>query len=508
MRLAAAVLALVGCGRVLGLDDIPIDQSALTVHGTYTTRRVLNSETRLPHLSDDQPAGRPPPSTFVALDDGKRMMLVWNADDTFYFDREQLAQTYRIVIPGNYPAATIEYQLAGATPQLVDREWGRGAALRATVDAGTTVQYSFATAPVSPFTGFLVLDSSGIWTQTGIATVSGSPPTNESFAFDWSGAAALPDSEALGLLDTLYNDRLYYVLYALSGTTYRLSNYRFDDVTMKDAATTTIANQPLYAVQNDTCVLVAAPRAQEIARITQAGYVAASPAIGTWRLLAIPVLTMGPTVAFPLTFDTGTADFRASPIAFGTPFAGYDLALFMQVVASHPVTAPGAAMPALLSYGSDQYILPQATSPADCAMQDSSMFPSVQLPVAPLLDGFPLQRDQPIQLDRSRLAKLTWTTTQQGAQPQLFRARLFEVAADASQATVLREHAIWYTTNMTPDGAPQVLVDPALLEMGKSYVIEIADLVGLPDAQQGDLASLSYPYAVGYAYTGLLEVTN
>ncbi len=511
MRLAVAVLALAGCSRVLGLDDIPIDQGALTVYGTLTTRRVLNSQTRLPYLADDAPLKQAPANMFVELDDQSRRILTWNGDGTFSFDREQLTQAYRLVFPGSFTEPTVEYQLTGAQLAILDREWGRAASERTTAMAGTSVQYSFATPPAPGVTGTLFLDSSGLWTETPIL---GSVPTNESFTLVWASAFAVPEAQPVALLDAeIQYDRLYYVLYEpASATTSTLARYRFDDVSLKDGTTTQIVNQPVYTVQADTCVQVQAPRSVEIGHITAAGYVAQTPATAMWRLLALPVLAMGPDVSFPLAYDPGTSDFLPKPIDFGTPFTGYDLLLELTASAAHPVLAPGAMVPAVLAFGSDQYVEPQAVAAsvgdAECAMQTPSKFPGIQLPTAPLLDGFPLDRDQPIQLDRTRLAKLTWTTTQTGALPEMYRADLFEVAADATLTTQLRPHATWYTTNHTPDGAPQVLVDPALLEAGKSYVIEISDIVGQPGAAGGDLSLLHYPYAIGYSYTGVLEVTN
>jgi hypothetical protein len=495
-----ALFALAGCDKVLSLNDIQIMPGALTVNGSYGVRRVLNSATRLPFTSDDLPAGRAPQGTFVQLADGNKAQLVWNADDHFYFNRTAGTQAYRIVFQGTDPVPTIEYQLAVDNITLLNRLWGRSK--RMPVSAGTALHYSL-TIPSALTNPFEYVASSGIWTETGIGP---------SQTLDWPTAGIAAAAGPIALLDAtplVNNDRAYYLIYDQQGTGpamyTRLVYYRFDDVTMTDATVTSLpATPPPFLVNADTCILVNAPRADEITRITKAGYVDTGPAAASWVLNALPVMAMGTDVTMLVAYASGTDNYGPTPVTFGTPFGGYDLALQLVAVAPHSLMAPGASAPITVSYGSVNYIQPLTTT--SCTQPaDFKLLP--ELPTAPLLDGAPLEDGQ-LQLDRSRLAKLTWTTVPGGTTTELFRADLYEVAAGTNQATTLALRATWYTTNHTVDGNPQILVDPSLLKFGKSYAIQVSDEIGYPDAASGDLTTIAYPNAIGFAWTGVLQVAN
>jgi hypothetical protein len=499
-RALAAVLALAGCDRVLGLDDIAIGENASTVHGHYGLRRVLNNSSRLPYTYDDPPVGRAPPGAFVQLADGNASTLVWGGDDHFYFNRASTTQAYRLVFPGVDPVPTIEYQFAVDQLELLDRKWGRPGAQRTYPMPGTQLHYSVPvpgnlTAPLT------LVDSTGIWTQSNLDATQ---------TVDWTKVQVAPDAGPIALLDAtplVNNDRAYYLIYDRpSGATFtRLYYYRFDDVTLGNGEVTTItSSSPPFAINADSCVDVAAPRANELARITAAGYIGTSPDVGAaWSLLALPVLAMGPEIAFLIAYDGSSTDYPATATRFGTPFGGYDFVLQMGVVANHAMLAPGATIPVTVQFGSNHFIQPEANTA--CAVP-TSFDQRVQLPSPPVLDNAPLG-DVQLQLDRSRLAKLSWTPSQSGASSELYRADLYEVSA-AGSATVLALRATWYTTNHTLDGNPLVLVDPQLLQSGKSYAIQVIDMLGYPLAGNGDLATIRYPFANGFAWTGVLQVTN
>ncbi len=499
-RAVLALLAIAGCDKVLSLDDISVTPGALMVNGSYGVRRVLNSATRLPYTSDDLPAGRAPQGAFVQLADGNKAELVWGADDHFYFNRTAPTQAYRIVFPGVDPAPTIEYQLAGDRVTLLNRLWGRDPTKRMSPSSGTKLHYSV-TPPATLASPRYFVNSSGIWTQSALDATQ---------TVDWTKAGIAAAAGPIALLDAtplINNDRAYYLIYDRPNTTYtRLYYYHVDDVTLSDGVVTTVTPQMLFPINADTCAYVAAPRAQEINRITSAGYVGATPAVASWVLSAVPVLAMGTDVTFLVAYDSAPSDFTAQPVSFGTPFDGYDLVLQMVASAQHPLLAPGATEAAVVSFGSSTYIQPPTTTACN---QPTSFESSVPLPTAPLLDGAPLD-DEQLQLDRSRLAKLTWTPAESGAPTHLFHADLYEVYADPNVpgSTAIQLRATWYTTNHTAEGNAQILVDPALLQFGKSYAIEIMDEIGYPNAESGDLTTIGYPFATGFAWTGVLQVTD
>jgi hypothetical protein len=499
LRALLALLALAGCDKVLSLNDIQVSPGALVVNGSYGVRRVLNSATRLPFTSDDLPAGRAPQGTFVQLADGNKAQLVWGAGDHFYFNRAAGTQAYRIVFQGTDPTPTIEYQLAVDDVSLLNRLWGRSK--RMTASAGTALHYSL-TIPSGLANPFEYVASSGIWTETPIG------PTQ---TLDWPTAGIAAAAGPIALLDAtplVNNDRAYYLIYAQQGTGptmyTRLVYYRFDDVTMTDAEVTGLPATPApFPINADTCVDVDARRADEITRITGAGYVGAAPATASWVLNALPVMAMGTDVTMLVAYSSGTDNY-ANQVSFGTPFGGYDLALQLVATAPHPLMAPGATAPVVVSYGSVNYNQPLTTT---TCTQPARFNLLPELPTAPLLDGASLD-DEQLQLDRSRLAKLTWTTVPGGTTTQLFRADLYEVSAGTNNVTTLALRATWYTTNHTVDGNPQILVDPSLLKFGKSYAIQISDEIGYPDAASGDLTTITYPLAIGFAWTGVLQVAN
>jgi len=508
-RTCLALVALCGCDAILGFDSVHVDPDLTAVHIHAVSRAVINDANHLPAVFETPFDAATIALTRGAFFDGTTTTTTTATVDPaspvpgyFFFDRADDTQAYRIIIPSTTAdAAPTEYQGATGTLEVVERSWGRSsiASGQQLQTPGPNTQLAF-----SPVTGVIAsagavasIESTGLWTDTVAATgaAATSPPP-----LDWTNANSLYGP--VFMLDgAVQHDRAYYTLHDFLGDSYRIiAGYRIDDVTMRSGQTSN-AMGPYFALPRDTCVLLDVPLADEIARVQRAGY--GMPA-GRWEIEAVPVVTMGPEVNFVLVEGSGTTNLSGVAAKFGSPFSGYGLLLAMDVSVPHTILAAGATVPEARSDGSSHWIQPAASAVADCTAP-SDLTVSIPLPVAPLLDGASISSDETLQLDASRTHTLSWSLSQ-GVEHDYFEANLYEVTNDAGR-TILRHVVTWISTNVTPDGNARIEVDPSYLPAGHTYVVQIVNQLGFPQAGNGDFATIGYAYARGYVWSGQLEIT-
>jgi hypothetical protein len=499
-------LALCGCDVLLGLSDIQVTPGLTTVYVHGVSRVAINDRDRTPSVIES-------PFARDAMDPGKAVIasgtrdLVWDSGATgkLYFDRDAPGEPYRLVLPSmSADPAEVEYQTSAGSLELVARGWGRSslpAPMRPpeAPPIGATLQYQV-TSPAAPTaSAHATVASTGLWTQTDFTPGAS---TTITYPLPWASARSL--FGPVYLLDAGAYDRAYFtVLDGPAGQPFRtLLYYRFDDVTLVDQVQTPAMGR-LFAQPQDTCIVLTAPLAQEAARVASAGH--AGTVSAAWRIEAVPALELGPDLSFPLaeSLPATPADVTALNVHFGSPFGGYGVVAEMAVSVAHPIQAPTAARAVIEADGSSHWIEPDVSS--GCT-GTSELSGSVQLPVAPMLDGIAIGTDQTIAVGTGTHA-LTWTLAGGEADVELYRADLYEVIDDASN-TELVPIVRWTTANLTPDGHPTIDVDPSYLQPGHYYVIELVDERGYTNASEGDFGTIDpSQYALGFAWSGLLTIT-
>jgi hypothetical protein len=503
-----ALLAIAGCDRVLGLDEVKTDPDATSVFVHGVSRAVINDLNHLPTTFDSPFSATTISKTFAILEDGTSTAAHVDEKNPdpgrFYFNRNDVDAPYRLVVPSTTAdPAPIEYQLAANDLELLDRSWGRSSLQQPpaeqTPSPGSLLQYTISGTPMNLSANAAALvESTGLWTETIVATGSASatPP-----ALDWSTAESLYGPVYLLDGSTTIRDRAYYTLHDYVGTPYRfILGYRFDDVVMRNGMTTT-ATGPYFPLPRDTCVHVDAQLLKAVTDVHDAGL---GTAVASWKIEAVPITSMGPELNFVIA--EGTAAMQ--DVQFGSPFAGYGIVLAMEATVPHPILAPGASVPELRYSGSTHWIQPATTSVSGSTCPPTTPVVAVaSVPIAPMFDGAAIDSDRALSVDRNRAHELSWSLPIGHPRPELFRAEVFAVSDIAGKTFVGRVVTL-VTPNVNLEGNPSIQIDPKYLQVGGTYVIEVIDQIGYPQvANGGDFSMLAAAFSQGYAWSGLLTIS-
>jgi hypothetical protein len=503
-----AMLATAGCDRVLSLSEVQVskDETTVSVHGI--SRTVINDANHLPTTHDAPFSTQLIQHAFAVLDSGERTGMHVDPTDpagSCYFNRVDSQQRYRFVVPSTTAdLAPIEYQLVDGNLELLDRSWGRSSLAQPPAEQapgpGSQLKYvlsvpSPGVLPTPSGMAVATVESSGLWTETVVATGSTSLMPGP---LDWASAASLYGPVYLLDGSNTIRDRAYFTLRDYLAMGYRvIVGYRFDDVQMKDGMVTTAGGQYFMQPQ-DTCVHVDLQLDQAAAAVSVLGTPTKS-----WKIEAVPVTEMGPDVGF----EIAEGQSPMQDVTFGSPFSGYGFYLEMDATVPHPILAPGANVAMNEFAGSTHWTvaastaMPSGSSPCQASTQ---VLARIAVPTTPLIDGAAISTDRVLEVDRSRPAQLTWTLSQ-GGQAQLYRADLFGVVNDAGKTSL--EHVVRIlSTNTEPDGTPLIEIDPTYFSPGGTYVIEVVD--ELTYQNLGDFTLLDSDPSRGYAWSGLLTVTK
>jgi hypothetical protein len=424
----------------------------------------------------------------VRLDDGSTPAVAWNADGTFAFAAAP-GQGYWLTLIGN--GIYTDYQLAASQLELAEPIWSR--LDRVAPGAGTQVTYNLTAAP--PASAAVYTQSTGQW------SLANAPGTMTSYTIDWTKVPTWPKWGALGsigLLDTSHNDRLYLTVFdVIAGKNYAIvDGYRIDDVTLTSGATKTISGG-YQAITPTTCIAVDALRGTEANRLAAAGY--GTTFSGSWWLEAFPTPQLGVggdlLLAYSLDNTPPTTDTTGQPMIENI-FTGHSLVLRMAVGTSRAVTAPNATSSMPVYNTSFHWVVPTL----NCATP-SQILGSVALPGQPVLAGTTLDTDgKPIAVDRSGPVQLTWPVS--GRFVDHYRVELYEVYADAANASQM---ALRVRTRTL---APHASIDPAALEVGKTYLYEVTAVLGYPSSGAGDFRTVAFPLGEGLFTSNTFTITQ
>lgn len=470
-----AVLAvLLGCSdKPTVTPDASVDGNGQrTVSGRDVVRNVINTATRTPVIVEDIPIR----SLVVnqLLPDRTSVPVAVAPDGTFSFTAEGPWRA-EVITDGGIPT---EYQLSTDKLDLSLRVVGRYD--RPAVPANTTLSVSVSGAPGG---GTALIASTGLWTQS-----YRSGGSNGSFTIDWSNSAGTLSGDA-SLLDAAQYDRVFYATIEGTGSPQyqALSSSCTSDVTMIGGGATQITCGATQIVA-DRCLHLVAPQGAETLRLTTA--TADGPAQPSyqayWITQALPAPTLGPIAGLWIAYDipgagtTQPADIDRD-INFGNPYPGHDIAVLMAATKSRTFSL-GAAAPTTLGATTVHYVRaqPDCTTPTEIPQV-------VAIPSFASIDGIRLTSDaMTITLDRTRLHRITFDIAAEG-DADYYSVRIIEISISTDNKTTLSIRRVYVTTER------EVVLDPAMLEVGRTYVIETNAVIGNPDAKSGDFRNWSFP---------------
>jgi hypothetical protein len=477
MRVLVVLVVLAGCDTVFGLTDLkpPADAAPdavdpLHVVGRYHVLHTVNQGDFTPKLVDEP---YPPEmmTLSVRLDDGSTPAVTYTADGAFSFPLATAGQSYRLTAAD--PRQSIEVQAAANHLELGDRAAGRLSP--APVTMPTPIHFQLSTT-----SNVIYVSSTGVWTQTYAGTNTGT------FDFDWQQARASIDH---GLLDAALYDRLYVATMASYGagpTAYgAVSSYGAYSVTLTDGQPTVISSPAIAMIMHDRCTHVLALRGEVYGRIHAA--MPGFPTFGDgWSVLALPSYELESAGAL-LVAAGGEANPTPSDIddtaTYFNPFVGTDLAAAMDVIVQRPLQLPGTTTAVTITGGvRTLQKIPGMTCASRVIVQST-----IGIAATPQLDGTPLATDnQAVTLAPAPDPVASWTLASPGPVDYAVVV-LFEVVnSGGATALVARRGVLTAGTSAT--------FDRALFASGHTYLVQITNVLGAPNAAAGDVTTITYPY--------------
>ena len=474
VRVAALLVLLPACDVVFGLDRAPADAAidapatdTETVTGRFTLRYVENQADGTPAVVEQ---AHPDVVLQVFVGDAtEATALPLDGNGRFSFPRPTGAR-YRLLwqsqLDGNVPT---EWSTDVATVDIASHSVARPTRIRVT-------QPTLLSFPMPTAVGGRVVLSTGIWSETGIAGDT----------LDWQKANAL--SPPIGLLDPARFDRLYYVVRQAFVDTATASSYTAfaaeasAQFVMQDGGAHVV---PLTftASPRDQCARIVALRAAMMARVALAAPSGASVAGDDWIIQAAPSSALGPVGAMTLAFHTETTATNASLTAmYRNPFPGHEPVATMGGFYRRNILAPGASTPLELITGVRVYV-PAQPCPTMTVLDSTQGMPGVIT-----LAGSPLTGTDGgvIALPANQPPVLSWTLAVDG-RVDLTSVSIFEVAADGSRTTLVPLRA-YHTVEQS------LVIDPALLQPARRYIVRLDSNIGHVNARTGDLRTVAYPY--------------
>lgn len=466
----ACLLALVGCNQLFGLEETVPAQDRGVVTGVYKVRWAENDASGAATIRDGVYALGELTGE-VELDDGSRRDVTVRGDGTFSFPTATEGQAYSLTFRSVHGRTTI--QLDAPTLVLVDRVAARRD--RQLVPPSTELVYDVTNRPPATLTCREEIMTTGIWTRQQV--------TNDTpIRYDWGSVAA--QSPPLGLLDGTKNDDAYYAFIDRTTTYNRIvASARARSTLSGGQSTTLTAAATLLAPA--LCTKIAVQSRQERDRLF-ALTPNASSALALWAIHATPSAELGFTATLPLAFSLGSVDDAdiADTIDYGNPFPGGARILELGVIATRPE-------------GDFTSVTVHIPVEADCTTTTTIPAGMVAVPTSlAIADSALVTKDQFVTIDRGAPVEVTWQTSETGVADDAI-VTLFEVIDTVGVV----QHTI-YTAGS------RALLDPADLEMGRKYYVNVRLRSGVPGGAAGHHDILDDTQAVGAMQSPTFTIAN
>jgi hypothetical protein len=482
VRCALALLALAGCDKLLGLDDIKGKPRTQQITGSYHWMSAPLGSDELPVPTDD-PAPLDATTLTATLLDGTPVAVDRTDDGTFTFAVPPGALYRLAVMDADTPFAT-EFETDTTAAALVRRNFNRLDASPASMPTPVTFHVTVA----DPLLGFARIGSIGIRTY-----LAPDNPDIENPTLDWSHTND-------GLLSAARNDRLLYQHWQVVGTNTYSTITEADEeaVEMMDGVPTVIpstgtkALPPLLA---DRCVHLVSKRLTELSRLEK---LTGLPGKATWGVFSGPPVGGNPGALFQLALSTDAAtpvddDLE---IDYASPYHGELDVIFVQDIVSRPFQLPNTQAVGLAEAQNLFALVTPTSSP--CPDNITSVGETPQAIAASVtLAGQLLMSDaQVVMLERSSPIPLEYTLTD-GVYDYITVTvvELFP-SAGVTQSRPVRTYV----------GASPLAVDPALFVKDHYYTLLVTVTRGYPQASMLDYRTHAFPSGTTTIYSPMFRV--
>ena len=474
------VLAVAGCNQIYGLDGtrLPPDAAVFPVTGQILHRWVEGADAP---VVKEAPLNTTNVVYLSVRTDGGLQEIAVGADGRFTFHRDADNAPYRLelTVDGDI------FEVHGSAPDVrfVVRSAGR-------LDPEPTEDRLIVRFGQAAGTDQGAVASTGIWSYSETQPFAG--------GFDVNWQAPTRTAGRHGLVDSSKGDVLYTLDYdgltSVDGKPYRgLTGAERHSIKMLGMSSPITFQPPPRIPTPLPCRLVGAIT-KDIMRLKAALPSPYTFLSDSWSVSAIASLDIG---------VVGHAELASAAFALGdiaitprihNPIVGSKLIGSTGVAYRRYVKHPSAAS----GYFIDAAIV--HSTPLDCAVQN------VLIPDAPLgvpkgfrIDGVPLTDNLDVTPAGDNL-ELTWDLDVAGS-IDVYNIVLVEVlnepVFDSTSARVTRVY-------QTPE--PRLTIDVSTLVRGRYYILQLTGFRGIPDAKNGDLGRLTYPFSGVQVYTSLFRV--
>jgi hypothetical protein len=442
------------------------------VNGTFRFRTVQNDGDHKPLPVEEVL----PPGTFdlrAVLDDGTAVSVTYRDDGTFTFPITYPGQRYRVLASAG--GVSVEWQHTVTNLALAIQTAGRRNR-RPVTQTYVTFNYPAQAVGVHP----AHLASTGVYTMTYTGQY-GAP----ALTFDWrlSGSVGGP----LGLLDASANDFLYALQFQTITDTpewYKVVAVSQQAVSQAIGTNATLP-QPA-AVTDNTCFKLSTDGDAERMRLQSTHPRPYLRSAGDWYAYSVPAPThvgiQGHTYAATSQFMTArNVDITRS---FHDPFPGTTLVLAAGVNQFFLMQL-GSASSVEVANSSRTFVV-AARGDASCNVGTTRAESTGAIAGRFLFDGVELEDDnQPVTIDPDRPPLLTWSLLAPGDATNSV-VNLFEIAAIDNKTTLIQR---WAASTY----GETAIIDPAQLEDGHTYSIQVTTGRGRVNAASGDFVTLELP---------------
>jgi hypothetical protein len=478
-----AVLALAGCDKLLGLDDIKGKPQAQQITGTYRWLSAPLGPNELPVPTDD-PAPLDATTLTATLLDGTSV-AVERANDGMFTFAVPPGALYRLSVFDADTAFATEFQSDSATAALVRRNFNRLDASPATMSTPVTFHVTVA----DPAVGFARICSIGVRTYLAPDNIDIENPT-----LDW-----LHTND--GLLSAARNDRLLYQRWQVVGTNTYSTITEADEeaVEMSDGVATVIpstgGSKALPPLPADRCVHLVSKRLTELSRLEA---LTGLPVKATWGVYSGLSVGDNPGILLQLALSTDAPVDDDLEIRYASPYHGEVDVVFVQDIASRTFQLPNTTGAAMAEVENLFDVVMPATAPCPGNITSIGGTPQA-FAISTTLAAQSLTDDsQVVTLDRSSPVPVEYTLTE-GAYDYVV-VSVFELFPSAG-VTQFREVRSYV-------GASPLVVDPTLFVKDHHYTLQVTVTRGYPRAVMLDFATHAFPSGTTVIYSPMFRIGN
>ncbi len=487
--IVAAGCLLPACDLVIRLEERPEVALSYEVH---ETRNAADGTPITAVISE--------PRFFdVVLADGTTPALVDQREGAVTFVREAEEQSYRLAV--RFPDdQVIEYQLATPSLTIIEPVIGRNDRVLA---EPLKVRQLVPNAP-SGTTSHLI--TTGLWTDTP-QEAGEVGATNMSFQFDWRRARSLfgPTGMALAAAgDRAYAASVSFVLGLRGAPHFVLTHMCEDAFAVLGGLRDMQLSCGVAPIARDRCLSIETGFTAELERIAATLLPVPHPTkFYGWFIGAVPAPTSIPRIDLTLASRFAFAGAATAAvetddeITYGNPFPGHAVSLRVHASQERSYKDPSATYPMTIDTRTRYWSAPAAT----CAAPEPMPAP-VAIPHGIVLGGTLLDEDgRVVETAPTRELRVTWNATPEGS-ADFYRVVVYEIGE-----LITFTFRVARRTYVVVE--PTAIVDPSLLQAGKTYLIEVEAHVGYPNARRGDFATLGYPekpYAIGSGWSSTFQV--